>query len=304
MTLRHFEVFLAVHDGGGTTAAARALNVAQPAVSRTVKELERYYGVLLFERLSGRLVPTDGARTLVPYARHLLGLYGEMEEALRLMERAQRLRLGASVTVGTTLVGELLARFERLLPTCEISVVVDNTAVVERMLLADELDLGLVEGRVHARELLAEPFMEDELVLVLPRSHPLGEKASVGVADLEGLPFIVREEGSGTRELFASAMEDAGAAWKAAWVCSNAEAIKAAVMGGHGFAVLSRRSVGAELAGGSLAARQVQGLDLRRDFSIVLHRNKFITPAIDGLRAVCRAYESRRQDRDAQAEDP
>jgi DNA-binding transcriptional LysR family regulator len=113
------------------------------------------------------------------------------------------------VTIGTVL-GGLLDDFSRLHPEISFEAAVDNTRIIEALLLEDKADLGFVEGLVRSRELVTIPFMDDELVLVLPSVHPLAGRGAIEAADLEGESFVIREEGSGTRDLFESVMAAAG----------------------------------------------------------------------------------------------
>ncbi|MBU0927595.1 MAG: LysR family transcriptional regulator [Spirochaetes bacterium] len=293
MTLRHLEVFIAALDEGGVSAAARALSVAQPAVSQTLRELEREYDIVLFERLGRRLSPTSAARSLAEYARRLLALRGDLERGMRAERESPTLRIGASATVGAYRLPEIVARLREARPEIRITARVDNTRAVERLLLNDGLDAGIVEGPILSPGLVSEFIETDELVVIAPPGHALAEKGSIAPADLAGLDFIVREPGSGTRTLFEAAMKAAGIPWEAAWVCSGSDAILGAVAAGLGLAAVPRRA--ARLAGGAgspdagWAVLETPFLDLRREFRLVTHADKIQGAALRALREACSA---------------
>ena len=288
MTLRHLRIFVAVADLGKMSAAAKALFLSQSTVSQAIAELEAHYQTRLFERLGKRLYLTESARRLLSYARPLLALFGEMEQQMGQHNRVQRLHVGATMTIGACLLTGLVDRFEAAYPQVEVTCVVDNTRAVAEGVSRNALDLGFVEGQVHAPELAVAPVLTDELVLILPPDHPLGRQGRVHLAHLADQPMILREEGSGTRELFLSACRQQGVPVREKWSCHGAEAIKSAVMGGQGLSVISGRLVQGEAEAGRLAVRPIEGARLVRDFSLVHHRNKFLSEPIRRFMDLCR----------------
>ena len=280
MTFRHLTIFLQVCDSGSMTAAAKALFVAQPSVSQAIGELESHYQVKLFERLGRRLYLTEPGKRLLTYARHIVNLNQEAAAAMREVSEHGILRLGASVTVGTYLLGPLLRRLSAAKADIEITSYVNNTSVIENDLLEDRLDLGLVEGKIQSPWLVTQNFQEDEMVLVCAPQHPWAKEKSICAAQLEGASFIVREAGSGTRDLFEAVMTSAGLNWKLAGCYNNAETIKATVAAGLGHTVISRLAVAKEAARGELAIVPVSGLSFVRTFKIVYHKNKYLSPAM------------------------
>jgi len=290
MTLRHLMIFLCVYDEGNMTAAAAKLYIAQPSVSQAIRELEKYYNVRLFERLGRKLFITVAGQKLVTYARHIVHLSKEAEDAMREIHQNAVIRVGASVTVGTCILNEIIIEFSKQNPHVKMTASVNNTTIIEGMLLADELDIGLVEGKVHSQVVVSQYFMDDELVLVTSISHPLTKKSRVKAADIDNMEFIVREEGSGTRELFESVMRSKGINWKVVGTYNNAETIKKFVSTGLGISVISRMAVKKEVERNELAIVQIEGVYFKRQFSIVHHKNKFIVPVLDDFMQVCLSY--------------
>ena len=292
MTLRHLSVFLCVCDEGNMTAAAEKLHIAQPSVSQTIAELEKHYDVKLFERLGRKLFITLAGQKLLTYARHIVNLNKEAETVMREVNHNGLIRLGASVTVGSCILSDIIEQFIKENPDVKIVSSVNNTKIIEGMLLQDQLDIGLVEGRVHSPGIVCEAFMKDELVLVSAVSHPLARKGSVAPSELDNMEFIIREEGSGTRELFESVMESKGIHWQVYGVYNNAETIKKAVAAGHAISVMSKMIVQKEIKKHELTIIDIDGVRFKRQFSIVYHKNKFISPVLQKIMQLCRTYKS------------
>ncbi|WP_235334084.1 LysR family transcriptional regulator [Pelosinus fermentans] len=283
MTLRHLYVFLCVCDEGNMTAAAKKLYIAQPSVSQAIFELEKHYNVKLFERLGRRLFITTAGQKLLTYARHIVNLNQEVEEAMREIHDNGILRIGASVTVGTYILPSVIREFRQSNPKVKVVSTVNNTTVIEEMLLADQLDIGLVEGKVQSSGILHMPFMEDELVLVSAPAHPFGRRGKITLAELEEADVIVREAGSGTRNLFESVMTGRGINWNVIGIYNNAESIKNAVSIGLGVSVISWMAVQKEIERRELAIIEIEGVSFKRQFSVIYHRNKYLSPILKRL---------------------
>ena len=287
MTLRNLRIFLAVADCGSMSEAAKKMHIAQPSVSGTIGEIEEQYGVRLFERLGRRLYITATGTQLREYARHILSMYDAMEQRLKNADESDMLRVGATVTVGTCILGETLKRYMSETGNQPPKVVVDNTQVIEQMLLKSELDVAVVEGKITSPDLVTQFMMNDPLALVCARdSNPFGSRKSVVLADLKDIPFILREKGSGTRDEFETAMGHINTQW----VCNNSEAILRGTEMGFGMTVISRRLASDRLRSGSLVEIHVADASLERQFNIVWHKNKYLGPSLQQLIDVCAQY--------------
>jgi DNA-binding transcriptional LysR family regulator len=283
MKPHHLKIFLVVHEYRNMTHAARALYLSQPAVSQVISELEEYYHVRLFERMNRRLFPTPAGDQLAVRAREILMLLDQTQQELSDLSQGSSLRIGVSLTIGTHILPELLSNFRQRMPGVEVFSLVDNTHAVEQLLLENRIDLGLVEGSAQSPDVVERPIREDQLVIVAAPAHPLSRKKRVTLADLENGRFIIREEGSGTRATFESAMQAAGVTWQIAGVYNNIDAIKQAAQSNVGLAIVPRISIQKELRQGRVRLVKVQGLSLSRKFSFVFHRQKQITQIMQTL---------------------
>ena len=266
LNLHHLRVFAAVAQERSFSRAAVALRLSQPAVSKTVQELERQTQLSLFDR-SGRTPQlTEAGNALFARARELFGIERIAEEelgALRGLERGV-LRVGASTTVATYFLPQLLARFHQQHPGVTLRVVSANTRAIARRLLEGRLDIALVEGPVLHERISVIPWREDELVVIAPASHPLVHKRRVRAADLIDEPFILREPGSGTRVVAEAALAEHGIHPGTTVQLGSTEAIKQAVAAGLGLAVVSRAAAADQLALGYIAVVPLRSAAFRR----------------------------------------
>lgn len=287
MTLRHFKLFVAVCDTMNMTAAAEMLFISQSAVSQAIAELEKYYDVRLFERLSRKLYLTQAGEKLLSYARHMIHMNETIEKDMKTLLENGSIRLGASITVATCVLPALITSFKQTNPQADMTVVEDNTEQIEKLLLADQTDIGLVEGEIAAPELLSKPFMHDELVLICNPEHRFSNMSAVPPNELQKEDFIVREQGSGTRKTFENAIAAYKLPWKASWICNNTDTIKAAVSAGLGISVISGLAVQKEIQAGELVARPVANIAFTRSFQIVYHKNKYLTTQMKSFIRLC-----------------
>ncbi|MCK2184153.1 LysR substrate-binding domain-containing protein [Halomonas getboli] len=278
VSFRQLQVFASVARLGTVSAAAEALSLSQSATSQALADLERQLGVALFERPGRRLVLNELGRGLLPRAEALLDDLAGFVAAAREPEGELRgsLDVSASATVGTYLLPGLVGCFSEAHPNVELRLRLRNTHEVVGDVLRLEADLGLIEGECREPALVSEPWCEDRLVVVAAPGHPL---ASGGLedGDLAEAGWILREPGSGTREVFEQAMRDRGLSPRVRMALGQHEAIKQAVLAGLGLGCLSALSVAGELERGELMALDSR-LVLRRTFSLVWHPDRYRSP--------------------------
>ena len=291
MTTRNLQIFVTVAELGKMSEAARTLYITQSSVSQAIASIEQEYGVVLFERLSHGLFLTDEGRELLSYARSLFAVKSDMEQFLLSCGEKHKLRIGATITVGTCVISPLLRELKRSDPGIHPEVVVENTRALESKLLKNEIDVGLVEGRIVNPELITRHAIEDRLVLICPPGHRFFGRSSVEAHELMGEALILREKGSGTRMQFESQMAERHIPIEVSWSCCNSEAIKNAVADGHGLSIISRRLVSGELAAGRLGCCDVDGLDLGRYFDIVYHKDKYLSRSLQSFIDACMRFE-------------
>lgn len=283
MTLRHYRIFVSVCDTMNMTEAGEKLYLSQSAVSQAIAELERHYDTRLFERLSRKLYLTPSGQKLLSYARHIVRIHEETDYEMRMLREEGYLRIGASVTIGTCILPELIKDYQAKHNKSKIEVYENNTEIIEKMLLSDQIDLGVVEGDINSGDIISMPFMQDELILVCGSCHPLLTLPKIAPRELEKENFIIRETGSGTRKTFENVMDAHQLGWHAGWICNNADTIKSAVAKGLGITVISKRAVKGELARGELIPLKLEELQFLRSFKICYHKNKFLSDIMNSF---------------------
>ena len=286
MTLHHLRVFIKVAECGSVSAAARECHLAQPTVSQLIKELEDFYAARLFERLSKRLYITEEGRRLLSRAKEVAGAYERLEYDMSPDKRRDRLCIGSSVTVGMCLMPSLVKRFGAARPETEIYSYVNNTQTIERMLLGSELDVAVVEGRVRSKDLLSFHCRDDYVALFCSAAHPFAARESVTLGELCCEPFVLRERGSGTREIFENFMEERGRRIKVKWEVACFDATLRAVVEEGCIGVASVRLLAPHLKSGAVRGICRADGEWDRVFSFIYHKDKFITEDIKRVASI------------------
>lgn len=291
MTLRHLRIFIAVADCGKMNAAANKLYISQPTVSQAIKELEEHYNMLLFERLGKKLHITENGKELLYYARSIVKQFDDMEEKIFESNYLEKIRIGATLTVGNCILGNVIKRFKELNPKTEIYSYINNTKNIEEKLLQSELDIGIVEGMITSPNLVAVPVVNDHLVLVCSTKHPFAKRKTINLQELENESFAIREEGSGTRALFENYMHEHGVPIKVVVEGSSIDVIKKAIIENQCLSVISIRLVEEEIKKGEIYVIPYSESSWDRYFSVVYHKNKVITDEMNTLIEVVENYK-------------
>ncbi len=297
MNRNHLALFHAVAQAGSISGGAAAARVSQPAVSKQIAELEDALGVRLLDRLPRGCRLTDAGKILAEHAQRWRAVENDAARAVeeyRGLKRG-RLALGASLTIGGYLLPAVIAEFHRRFPEIELQVAIANTGQIQRALLAGTIELGLTEGTLDSEELESTEFFQDELVAIARADHPLLKKNRVTVREICREPFILREEGSGTRAVVERALRRHGLKIKPLLLLASPEAIKNAVAAGLGLAIVSRLMVALELQAGSLGIIPLKDLTIQRPLHLQRIRGRSQSPALANFLEVLKARTAARQ---------
>jgi DNA-binding transcriptional LysR family regulator len=286
-SLRQLEVFLATARYENVTRAAEALAMSQSAASGSLRELEGQFDVQLFDRIGKRLQLSELGQQLRPQAEKLLEQASAFEHALAGNDIVGRLQIGATLTIGNYIAVNMIADFRRQYPQADIALRVANTEAIAERVAGFELDMGLIEGELHHRDLDSIHWRRDELVVFAAPGHPLAQISALSDADLLTLPWIVREPGSGTRQAFDRAMHGILTDLHIAMELQHTEAIKRAVEAGLGVGCLSQICLEEAFKRGSLVPLAVPERDFRREWYLITHREKFHSEALRRWLTLC-----------------
>ena len=253
--------------------------MTQPAVTFQIRQLEEYFNTRLFDRTHNRISLTEAGEKVYAYSERILGLYREMDNEIRTLtgEIIGVLVIGASTTVAEYLLPKLLGEFQVQFPKVKLRLRVSNSMGVVHMVENNDIDIGLVESPVTNKSLAVDVCWSDRLTLIVPTDHELASKESVHISELTRYPFVLREEGSGTRCVVSDYLEDNGMSMSdldLSLEFGSPEAIKNAVEAGLGISIVSESTLAKEL---ELKTLKSINLDppLRRPFSLVHQRQKF-----------------------------
>lgn len=283
MLEHQLRVFITVAEKKSFSRAAKALGLSQPAISQHIQALEEHYQARLFERSNRKVELTQAGTILYSYAQKILKLHQEAARAVSdLMGLVTgRIVVGASMTIGEYVLPGLLGAFARKYPEVELAMLTGNTAMILEQAVEGNIDLALVEGPVEHAQLVAEPFLTDEMVLIVPPGHPLSSRPQVTARDLASCTIILREEGSGTRLVAEGVLKKLNVKPARVIQLGSIQAIKQAVEAGLGISFLSKLTIKKELALGTIKPVRLKDLTITREFKIVRHRTKFQSRACE-----------------------
>lgn len=291
MTIRHLKVFIAVAETGTMSAAAEKLYLSQPSVSQAIRELESHYQVLLFERLSKKLFITEAGKRLYSYAKPVAAQFDLIEENMTQEARLQRLRVGATVTVGSSLLPYFIRDLKESCPDTVLYSYVNNTRIIEKKLLDMELDVAVVEGRIRHPDLVSIPLVHDMLVLACSRRHPFAGRASLPVQELEGQDFVMRESGSGTRELFEDFLSRHRLSIQTVFEESSPDAIRNVIKINNCLGVVSIRLLEEDIRRKEIYVFTSPHQEWNRLFSFAYHKDKYLSPPLRKLQEIITGYD-------------
>jgi DNA-binding transcriptional LysR family regulator len=286
-TLRQIEVFVATTRKGSVTQAAASIGMTQSAASMALADFENQLGTRLFDRIGKRLALNEDGRVLYPTAVEMLERAQQMEQQFRTGGGAVNLRLGASSTIGNYLLPQLIGQFRAARPGSRIELEVGNTQQVINSILRFEIDVGFVEGPCMNADIEAAPWREDALAICAPPDHPLAQPGAATLASLQQAEWILRERGSGTREVVEQLLTSQLGEIRLAMELGGTEAIKRAVEAGIGISCLPTIALTGSVGRGNLVVIPAPFLHLTRTLHIVLHRQKYRTEGMESLLRLC-----------------
>lgn len=293
MTLRHLKIFVTVCEEGGITRAGEKLFIAQPTVSLAISELEKYYGNKLFDRISKKMHLTDAGKKLLPYAQHITAMFDELETEVKAWKKTGTIHIGCSITIGNFLMPDMIKAFKKSNQDIEIKVMINNSDIVEKAVFDNQIDLGLIEGTTRNSQVISKKFGEDELMLICSPTHKWKDRKSVTIEDVANEPLLMREKGSGGRELFESVLMLHGITIKPLWESVSTQALVRAVENDFGVSVLPFHLIEKELKEKSILAKSIENAVLKRNYSIIYHKNKYLTePAKEFIKLCIARYTS------------
>jgi len=289
------KVFCTVAETKSFSKASEIIHLTQPAVSLQVQALEEIYETKLFDRTGGAVTLTPSGELLYRYSKDILELYALARKDINAMMGLVKgnISLGASSTIGNYLLPSVIVAFRKNHPRIKTNLIVANTKIVTEKLLAGEIDMGLVEGDVKKQNVVVEKLLQDELVLVMSPDHPWAKRKNISVSELTKEPFIMREEGSGTRQMIEKRLLENKVEPESLLVplfLGSTEAIKTAVQDGLGVSVISAWAAHKEIKAGTLVATPFKDAKFTRCFSLIRKKKVFSSHTLEEFLEFLRIY--------------
>ncbi|KON90285.1 LysR family transcriptional regulator [Sporosarcina globispora] len=279
MNIGNLKMFCRVVDEGSISKAARMSYVSQPSVTSQIRQLEKYYGVDLFDRSGGKLTTTEAGMTLYPYAKEIIDYLKKSEEAVQHIfnDYESTLYIGASLTIGEYLLPGILGEFQKEYKNINFSLTIGNTPSIVGNLENHDIDIALVEGIVTNESLQTKKFAEDELILVIPSNHRWKNMNEISINELSEEKMIWREENSGARNIIEKIFTERNVMNKirSRMEFGSTQSIKSAIEVGLGIGIIPKWSVIRELEMGVLKHMPISDITISRDLWVVQRPSRF-----------------------------
>jgi DNA-binding transcriptional LysR family regulator len=290
-TIRQLQIFLAVAKHQNISKAAQSLHMSQSAASEALINLEHMYEVSLFDRVSNKLALNAIGHTLRKEADNLIAHCQSFEEQLLDHTDVGHIKVGASFTIGNHLATRYLAGYLANYPEADVQLDIANTPDVVARVLNFDVDVGMIEGEVHHRELELIPWREDELIVFCAADHPLARKKTLTNKDIKEALWILREPDSGARHTFDRALAGLLPDINIYLELRHNEAIKNAVESGLGIGCLSQIVLKKNFANGDLVPLTLPRRNMRRTFYFALAKKRFRLESVKSWMETCRSMD-------------
>ena len=314
MTIRHMQIFRAVCEQKNVTRAAELLGMTQPAVSIAIRELESYYNAKLFDRIGRRIYLTEAGQALLGYADAILSQFDEATQVLRSGTSFMRCRLGVNVSVGETILPDILDCLERRIPGIKVEIYIGNTRNIEHRLSVNDIDIAIADCIAESSDRQIEDFYVGEVSVVaspemaekiygslnereechgLPNDNvevrgSLNERITLTVDELARQRLLLREEGSGSRISLEAIFRACGCAVEPVTVSTSDLCLLNLARRGFGVTILPRELVASDLESGRLRELHLVDAQIKRRYFLAYNRRRsfkgVIADAVDVLR--------------------
>ncbi|WP_297435857.1 LysR substrate-binding domain-containing protein [uncultured Clostridium sp.] len=286
MNFRKLNIFYETANALNMTEVGKKLYISQPSVSQAIKEIEKEIGVNLFDRIGKKLYLTYEGEVYLKYTKRILNLYDEVKIVL---ENSSdningKIRIGASTTIGVYVLPKIIKQFLTENERVEISVVIENTTSIEKMLLDNTVDVAFVEGKIKCSDIIEEDIIKDKLIFIKSKDYKYREDSS--------LSLIMRELGSGTRDIVESVLKLKETDYNIMMELGSTEAILKVVEVGLGIACVPYICAQKKIEEGILEEIKITGIDnIKRDFKFIYHQDKFLSNAMNAFVKSVKSYK-------------
>ncbi len=286
MNFRKLKIFYETAISLNMTEAGKKLYISQPSVSQAIKELENELEVKLFDRIGKKLYLTNEGEIYLKFVSRILNLNEEVKIMLEDLKNnvTGKIKIGASTTIGTYILPNVIKSFLEKNKDVEISIVIENTEDIEKLLLDNDVDIAFVEGDVNSKDIVKEELWKDKLVFVKAKDIDIEYK--------EKIPLIMRERGSGTRDIIETNLKNSNVDYSICMELGSTDLILKVVEVGLGIACVPYRCVEKEIKEGILEEVFIDGVkEIKRDFRFIYHEDKFLSNTMKAFLEELKSYK-------------
>jgi len=281
MNVNLLNTFVTIAESGTLSKAAEKLFISQPALSQQIKQLENYFSVQLFERTNKGVSLTEAGRIVYEYSTEILSLCKELDEKMNALRSSISgiLTVGATSAIGGYAVPCSIFIFKEKYPEANIKLRVGNKRQVEEELRNGQVDVAVIEGTRPREEITAEEIATEELFVIAPNNNRWSGKNTITLEEFLKEPLIVREQGSGTREIVEGTFAALGIKWSELNIImelSSNDSIKAAVEAGHGISIMPSIALKKEVYNKTLVTLNLEGINLQQKIYVAYKEDKIL----------------------------
>ena len=288
MNIRKLEIFYKTAKCLNMSQVAKDMYISQPAISQYISEIESEIDTKLFDRIGKKLYLTHEGKIFYEYTRRILNIYEEGINVLRSSKSNKgNLVIGASTTIGTYIMPHIINKFNKKEKDIEISMIIDNKHNIEELILNNKVDIAFIEGTVNSKEIILKDIWTDELVFISSINHEWNGKKYLDIEDLKNNKFIIREDGSGTRQRFEGFLENNDIKFNSYIELSNLEAILNYVKLNIGVSCVPYMSVLSEENSKSINVYRIKDHKINRSLYSAIHKDKYISKPIECFMKFC-----------------
>jgi DNA-binding transcriptional LysR family regulator len=299
MNFNQLKAFYFAVKYGSFKAAAEALFITQPAITKQIQHLQAAYDLKFLNRFGKKMVLTDAGEALFEFAEKIFQIEDQAEESLRDFQQRKRgyLRIHSSESFGAYYLPFIVNLFREKYPRIQVSVnIFPNQLVIENTMKLEN-DLGFISYPVTNPRLITQEVLEDRLMLIVPPSHPFSRKKSIAPKNLEGQVIVMHEKGSASRGIMDEFIRIHQLSVSVALELSNNEAIKRAVEQGIGLSLISENVVREEVSRKKLKAIPITDPSMKRRFYLIYHRDKYLSQPFQMFLSMVNQWASEYMDR-------
>jgi len=285
MNLYQLKVFYFASKYESLSKAADKLCITQPAITKQIQQLHNYYGIKFLNRFGKRMVLTDAGRALYSTAEKIFDMENQAEESIRDFQQLKsgHIKIFSSESFGAYYLPSIIIPFNKIYPNIMVSVNIFPVEEVINNTIKLNCDIGFVSYAKQDPKLVVKEILEDDLVLIVPPSHPYAQKDYFSVEDLEGESIIMHESNSATRRIVDNFLNKHNISVKIKFELSNNEAIKRSVEKGIGISIVSKEIAKEEITSKRLIAIPGRDKSLKRKYYIIHHKDKYFSKPLRGL---------------------